>query len=368
MKKYKFKNFLLLMLFATCIANANTLIEKYPSYSYVFSEFDVDESYIYNESFEKYVLENEKKIKDFYNKTTYRGDYLLPMVKNYLIDDGLSDLLIYISMIESGLNTDIVSRKNAVGLWQFMKATAKDYKLSANEYFDERYDPVTSTKAAIEHLRRLHKKFGKWYLAIMAYNCGEGRLLKAINKAGSDELQVLISNEDKYLPRETRDYIRKILLISMIGESDMLDFSVSSPNSDMGVYEVEVSSSTKLKDLATLLNMDFSNLCKLNKQYKNGIVPKSKNRYKIMIPEDKMFTFYMKYEDKFSSPKNKIVKPNFISHNVVLGDTIENLAKKYNSSIEEIMLANNLKENFLTLDTLILIPVSKELFEKILSE
>jgi membrane-bound lytic murein transglycosylase D len=220
----------------------------------------------------------------------------------------------------------------------------------------------------MEHLRRLHKKFGKWYLAIMAYNCGEGRLAKAIKKAGSNELYILIDDRDKYLPKETRDYIRKILLIAMIGESETLDFSSSVSRQNSGLYEVKVSSDSKLKEIATLIGMDFKELCKLNKQYKNGILPQNKSLYKIVIPEDKMMTFYMKYEDNLNNSKKRVVKPNLLSHYVVLGETVKSLAKQYNSSSEEIMLVNNLKNDLLTVDELILIPVTQELFEKMLSE
>ena len=193
-----------------------SLTEKYPSYTYVFSEFDVDESYIYDSLFEAFVKKNEKNIVKFYKCSIKRGNILLPMVKSRLMDDGLSDLLIYISMIESGFTSDIVSPKKAVGIWQFMPATAKRYKLEVCSSFDERCDPDTSTKAAMVYLRKLHKQFGKWYLAVMAYNCGEGRMAKAIKKAGSDDLSILLDPYEKYLPRETRDYIKKILLLPML--------------------------------------------------------------------------------------------------------------------------------------------------------
>ena len=161
-----------------------SITDKYPSYAYVFAEFGVDESYIYDRDFEQFVLQNEKKIKAFYKRSLSRGKDLLPMMKGYLMDDGLSDLFIYLSMIESGFSPAIVSPKKAVGLWQFMPATAKHYNLSVYNTFDERYDPISSTNAAINYLNKLHRQFGKWYLAAIAYNCGEGRLEKAIKKSG----------------------------------------------------------------------------------------------------------------------------------------------------------------------------------------
>ena len=335
--------------------------DKYPSYTYVFAEFDVDESYIYDADFERFVLHNEKKIKSFYKRSVNRGKDLLPMMKAYLMDDGLSDLFIYLSMVESGFSPAIVSSKKAVGLWQFMPATAKHYNLSVCNSFDERCDPISSTNAAINYLNKLHRQFGKWYLAAMAYNCGEGRLEKAIKKANSDVLHVLLDNDAKYLPLETREYIKKILLVAMIGEGRMLDFAPrNSISSTQQLLQVEVHAGTNLNELAKMINMKPAELLSLNKQFKKGLISKGKKLYNIMIPEDKMITFYLKYE---IPEEVKIIKSHLISHYVSLGDTLEDIAKKYHTNTEEIKTANHLNDDTLTLDTLLVIPVSQELFE-----
>ncbi len=353
------------MILLPIYAFSATLAEKYPSYAYVFSEFGVDESYIYDRSFEAFVFRHEKKIKKFYKRSMKKGERLLPLMKDHLMIDGLSDLFIYISMIESGFSPAIVSSKKAVGLWQFMPATAKHYNLSVCNTLDERCDPVSSTNAAISYLRKLNEQFGKWYLAAMAYNCGEGRLEKAIKKAGSSELSILVDDNAKYLPKETRDYIRKILLAAMIGESELLDYEETN-SAKASVLQVEVQSGTKLSSIADLLNMKTDILLKMNKQYKNGIIPKERSGYKIMIPEEKMMLFYMKYE--IPEEKKKVVKPHFISHYVVMGDTLKTLAQKYETDKDEIKEANKLDDDALTLDTLLLIPVSQELFDEMLSE
>ncbi len=360
-----FKRVILLMMLISSISFSLSIVEKYPSYAYVFAEFDVDESYVYDSDFELFVLHNEKKIKAFYKRSLDRGENFLPMMKGYLMDDGLSDLFIYLSMVESGFSPAIVSSKKAVGLWQFMPATAKHYNLSVCSSFDERCDPVSSTNAAINYLNKLHRQFGKWYLAAMAYNCGEGRLEKAIKKAGSDELSILIGDRQKYLPLETREYIKKILLVAMIGESITLDFSPEPYLSTKGLFQVEVLGGTVLSDLAKMIEMKSSQLLRLNKQFKKGVIPKEKAVYNVTIPEEKMILFYLKYE---LPEEKKSFKPHLISHYVSLGDTLESIAKQYHSSSEEIKTANLLKDDFLTLDTLLVIPVSQSLFEKTLKD
>ena len=342
-------------------AFSTSLMEKYPSYEYVFLEFGIDESYIFDIDFEAFVLHNEKKMKLFYERSMKRGDALLPLIRANLMDEGLSDLFIYISMVESGFSPAIVSPKKAVGIWQFMPATAKHYNLSVCNSFDERCDPVSSTNAAITYLRKLHKQFGKWYLAVMAYNCGEGRLKKAIKNANTDVLDVLLDSDAKYLPFETREYIKKILLVAMIGESEMLDFTPRNSMDSIYLMQVEVLAGTKLSELAKQIDMEEDELLKLNKQFKKGLIPKGEKLYTIMIPEEKMIIFYLKDEIQEES---KIIKAHLISHYVSLGDTLEDLAEKYYTNTEEIKAVNHLSDDTLTLDTLLVIPVSQEFFEE----
>ncbi len=356
MKKSLQKIILLIMLISS-YSFSLSVPEKYPSYAYVFAEFGVDESYVYDTDFELFVLHNEKKIKTFYKRSLNRGQNFLPMIKGSLMDDGLSDLFLYLSMVESGFSSEIVSSKKAVGLWQFMPATAKHYKLSVDNNFDERCDPVSSTNAAINYLTKLHRQFGKWYLAAMAYNCGEGRLEKAIKKAGSDDLSILVDDKAKYLPLETREYIKKILLIAMIGEGMMIDFS----HTDKDIIQVLVKGGTDLKRLATRIKITPILLLKLNKQFKKGMVPKVKADYTINIPYEKMIAFYLYYED--NTEEKSTSDPYLLSHYVALGETLESIAKEYNSSVNAIQRTNHFENEFLELDRLLIVPVSEVVFQ-----
>ncbi len=342
---------------------ALSLEHKYPSYIYVFNEFDVDESYLYNEEFSSFVLKHENKLKSFYKRSLRRGKDLLPMMQGLLVDDGVSDLFIYLSMVESGFSSDAVSPKKAVGLWQFMPATARDYNLTVCYSYDERCDTVSATSAAINYLNKLQKQFGKWYLAAMAYNCGEGCVSKAIKRAGTDELSVLTDESLKYLPRETRQYIKKLLLLAMIGENVTLGFSNNkSDDLENSLIQVPVLAGTSLKDIAALLKMKEEKLLSLNRGLKNGLVPHNKAMYKIIIPIDKVYAFYLRYQHPV---KEKHYKSHMISHNVSLGETLEDIAKYYEADKEEIKRSNHLADEFLTVDALLVIPVTQNIFEKL---
>lgn len=343
-------------------AHALSLENKYPSYAYVFNEFDVDESYIYDDNFLSFVSKHEKQLQSFYKRSLRRGKELLPTMQGLLVDDGVSDLFIYLSMVESGFSIDAVSPKKAVGLWQFMPATAKHYDLTVCSSYDERCDMVSATSAAVNYLNKLHRQFGKWYLAAMAYNCGEGCVEKAIKEAGTDELSVLTDGNSKYLPRETRQYIKKILLVAMIGENNTFGFA-NDHNDDLEntLMQVDVDGGTSLKSIAALIKMQEDQLLKLNKGLKDGSVPKDKATYRITIPIEKVYAFYLRYEQPMV---HKEYKSHMISHNVSLGETLEDIAKRYKADKEEIKKSNHLRDEYLTVDALLVIPVTQNVFEK----
>ena len=344
---------------------ALSLEMKYPSYNYVFNEFDVDESYLYDEGFISFVSKHEKNLKSFYRHSLRRGKEVLPMMQGLLVDDGVSDLFIYLSMVESGFSSDAISPKKAVGLWQFMPATAKHYNLTVCNSYDERCDTVSATSAAINYLNKLHKQFGKWYLAALAYNCGEGCLSKAIKRAGTDDLSVLTDGNLKYLPRETRQYMKKILIVAMIGENLTLGFSNdNNENFDNPLIQVDVLAGTSLKEIAALLKIKEEKLLDLNRGLKNGVVPHDKAMYKITIPIEKMYAFYLRYE---LPAVKKEYKSHMISHNVSLGETLEDIATYYEADKEEIKTSNHLTDDFLTVGMLLVIPVTQNVFEKCLN-
>ncbi|HSR74261.1 MAG TPA: transglycosylase SLT domain-containing protein [Sulfurovum sp.] len=360
-----FRTLLLVHLLLSSVTHALSLEKKYPSYTYVFNEFDVDESYLYNEEFISFVSVYERKLKTFYKHSLNRGKEVLPTMQELLVTDGVSDLFIYLSMVESGFSSDAISPKKAVGLWQFMPATAKDYNLTVCQAYDERCDTVSATSAAINYLNKLYSQFGKWYLAALAYNCGEGCVERAIERAGTDDLGILTDDNMKYIPRETRQYIKKILLVAMIGENLTLGFGNDEIDglNDM-LIQVDVHAGTSLKEIAALLKMQEEKLLSLNRGYKNGSVPEDKKSHKITIPIEKVYAFYLRYQQP---EVNKEDRSHMISHNVSFEETLEGIATYYNADIEEIKRSNHMAGDLLTVGTLLVIPVSKSTFEKYLN-
>lgn len=144
-----------------------------------------------------------------------------------LLKEGMPLELEYLPVIESAINPNAVSRAGAVGLWQFMPATAKGLGMEINSLVDERRDPRMSSRNAARYLKQLHDIYNDWSLAIAAYNCGPGNVNKALRRAGVEEGDENAKKDFweiyNYLPSETRgyvpafiaaNYVRKKLIVS----------------------------------------------------------------------------------------------------------------------------------------------------------
>ncbi len=150
------------------------------------------------------VLRREK------NKTEHLlglEEYYFPTFHGIFERYGVPKVLASLSVVESGLNCHALSPAGAKGMWQFMKGTAPSFGLRVNSQIDERTDFYKSTVAAARFLTDLHARYGDWLLAMAAYNCGPGRVNKAIRQSGSRNFWKL----SKYLPRETRNYVPRII-------------------------------------------------------------------------------------------------------------------------------------------------------------
>ena len=109
------------------------------------------------------------------------------MIRARLQEQGLPGDLMYLALIESGFSNSATSRAKAVGMWQFMKGTAKGYGLRVDSWVDERRDPYRATAAAARHLRNLNDRFGSLYLAAAAYNAGAGKVSRGVRRLPDDD-------------------------------------------------------------------------------------------------------------------------------------------------------------------------------------
>jgi membrane-bound lytic murein transglycosylase D len=167
-------------------------------------------------------------MKSGFETTLGRMDKYSAMITTKLEAKDLPKELIYLALIESEFNPNAKSRVKAVGMWQFMSGTAKQYGLAVGRKVDERKNPKLSTDAAIKYLSGLHDRLGSWYLAAAAYNSGEGTVRKALRNTigkteGTDADFFRIMSK---LPKETQDYVPKLIAAARVG-SDPVKYGLN---------------------------------------------------------------------------------------------------------------------------------------------
>ncbi|MBR2494084.1 lytic transglycosylase domain-containing protein [Helicobacter sp.] len=264
----------------------------------------------------------------------------IPIIRSMIVQAGIPQEFLFLAMAESGFSSRAYSKKRAVGIWQFMPYTAKDLGLVINDYIDERRDPIKSTQAAIKYLQFLYNATGEWYLAAMAYNCGLGRLKKAIERAGSSKLEVLLDEQEKYLPGETRQYIRTILSMSLAFSNTQKMQSVNREYLlNRGAFDtlaqVQVKGGTLLASIAASAGMSLADIKKYNRHLTYNFLPQSSKQYAIYIPYDRLAYFKQNFNP------HTVATANFIFHKVKKGESLASIAKKYGISMEELKLSNN---------------------------
>ena len=197
------------------------------------------------------------------------------LIQGKLRERGMPEELLYLAMIESGLSPKATSRVSAAGVWQFMRPTAKQFGLRVDAWVDERRDPVKATDAALDYLAYLHARYGSWYLAAAAYNAGPSRVDRVLKRHGGARP----GDEDVYwkivdhLPRETREYVPKILAATTLArQAERYGFHVK----PVAAYEYDrvwVPQGTWLSSVAGALGVETSTLRDLNPHLVQGVTP-----------------------------------------------------------------------------------------------
>lgn len=200
-------------------------------------------------------------------------EYYRPLFENKLKEYGLPFELILLPIVESNLNPQAKSPVGAMGLWQFMPGTGKQYGLTKNDKVNLFFDPYASTDSACQFLSYLYKELKDWNLVLAAYNSGLGRVQSALKKARTNNFWVV----RQYLPQETQAYVPTFHAIKYIYKNynflykslPSLKYSFSS------VKEVTVHKDTTFKELSQELRINLQTLYFLNPHLTSEFIPKN---------------------------------------------------------------------------------------------
>ncbi len=263
-----------------------------------------------------------------------------PMIRERLAREGLPGDLVYLALIESGFSNTATSRAKAVGMWQFMKGTAKFYDLRVDSWVDERRDPYKATDAAARHLNDLNERFGSLYLAAAAYNAGGGRVSRGLRKLRPDPEE---TNADaaffrlydtRLLRRETKDYVPKLIAAALIAkEPARYGFTVT-PAEPLAYDSIVVPTMTGLDVIARLADTTVAAVRELNPQFLRLATPPATASV-VRLPPGRGPMTVAAYAEL--PPEKRVT---FVEHFVQRGETMGHIARKYRVSSRLLQEAN----------------------------
>lgn len=324
----------------------------------ILKHFDLPSSFLKDPYLhDDYIQSKKEWQREGFSDSAENCDMFIPILSSLIAQSDLPSEFLYIAFTESRLAESDISPHGASGLWQFMERTGKLHGLTIDQHVDERKDHIKSTRAAITYLSNLHKMFGKWYLALMAYNCGEGRLQRAIRKAKTTDIHILADPKRKYLPYETRRYIRKIVAQAFLASEEPFKSQLQtycSNDGDLPVTTIYLPEGEEIDRIAAVLEMPKTHLKKLNTHLRNQKTPPTDDVYPVYIPSDKLYKLKQKY-------RTKGFKGFFVLHRAKEGETVGSLSKRYNIPQSWIMEENRLDQKVLVHNQKIRIPVNKPL-------
>ncbi len=275
-----------------------------------------------------------------------RGEYYRSFIEQQLVAHNLPKELYYLAMIESGFRNRARSRAQAVGIWQFMPRTARHYGLRVDGYLDERMDPVRATAAAISYLQDLHRVYQSWWLAIASYNSGEVRVLRAIMKRNTRDFFELV--EQKVLPAETINYVPKFISAMYIAANrERFGFTLTQPRSfaeqDFHLYRTPPH--VYLREIAHKAGCSVKQIREHNPAVRRMLVH-PRRAVELRLPPEcgalgaaRQQTLAALSKKRLRSWQAREVKGRYrVRH----GDSLYAIARRFNTSVRSLRLANNI--------------------------
>ncbi len=290
-----------------------------------------------NKQVEFYLNLFQNRQRPYIKRWLARSTKYLPMIREELRKAGLPQDLAYLAMIESGFNPSAYSHAHASGLWQFIRSTGRNYNLRIDSWVDERRAPEKATKSAVAYLSNLYDQFGFWYLAVAAYNAGEGKINRAIKKYKTKDFWKLARKP--YLNLETKRYVPKLIAAILIAKDPqkygLTDINYLPP---LRYDIVKVPPRTNIGAVALACNISTAKLRKLNSELRTNLTPPGRQAYALKIPAGTHALVARNLSRVYP-----VAMIGYKTHIVRRGDTLTRICRRYRLNKTILLKANNLR-------------------------
>jgi peptidoglycan lytic transglycosylase D len=279
-----------------------------------------------------------ENIREKFSVWLSRSGQYLELMKKILKEKNVPEEIVFLPLIESGFNPYAYSPARAAGYWQFIASTAKKYGLAITWWKDERRDPVKSTVAAANYLNDLYQMFGSWNLAMAAYNAGEGKILKALNRTKTDDYWSLLGTNQ--IKNETKEYVPKFIAASLIANSpETYGFDNLEYHPPLNYETVTLTSPVDLEVAADCAGTSVDVIKELNPELKRWCTPPDAREYSLRIPEGKKDVFL----DNLSQvPEEKRFTVDIYTART--GDTLKGISRRSGIPVQAILDLNDMEK------------------------
>tara|TARA_B110000037_G_scaffold141278_1_gene159691 strand:- start:909 stop:2267 length:1359 start_codon:yes stop_codon:yes gene_type:complete len=241
--------------------------------------------------YEKWYKDRPEYIERMLNRSE---KYLFYVVEQVQLR-GMPTEIALLPMIESAYNPLAKSRMKAMGMWQFIPSTGKVYGLKQNWWRDDRRNVIDSTTAALDYLEKLHGMFGTWELALAAYNAGEGRVGRSIKR--NKKLKRPLDYYNIRLPRETRNYVPKLLAIkNIINNPEKYDLYITDIADKPYFASIPIPKEIDTALIAEFAEIPMEEFQLLNAQHKRPLMRSEHYSQEVLLPIDSIQTFHSNME------------------------------------------------------------------------
>ena len=275
----------------------------------------------------------------------------IAQIQQILRDAGLPVELSYLPIVESSYDNYARSSVGALGMWQFMPTTGRQY-MRVNRAIDERRDPLESTRAAAAYLQQAYETLGSWPLAITSYNYGIGGIARATGEVGSNELTDLIERHNSrnwgFAPKQ---FYAEFLAAVEIGTNLGQYFPGLELDAAVPIQEMELTANTSIASLMKTHRLSRDQLLGWNPALNasTNVVPAG---YRVKIPSDRNSTppivVAQAQQSKREAQAKRTTAPGakpvqVVHHRVKPGETLFQIAQRYGASVQRILQANGLR-------------------------